>query len=79
MGRLLFFLILGFAIWWLLRKLRRGDAADQRGADAALAEAMPACALCGVHQPESECVRRGAAFYCSAEHAAEAARRQGGA
>ncbi|RDU94815.1 PP0621 family protein [Trinickia dinghuensis] len=43
-----------------------------------LAEPMVRCAVCGVHAPQSDSVRSGAQYFCSAEHAQRYAARAGG-
>jgi uncharacterized protein len=79
MGRLLIWLALGFAAWWWLRSLRRGErrappasqpsASTSAPAREALPQPMLRCAHCGVHLPRSEALlAQGGASYCSAEH-----------
>ena len=71
-GRLLLWIVLGVAAWWMLRPRRRveppaGARAD-RAAPAAAAETMVDCAACGLHFPASEAIRDGARLYCCTAH-----------
>jgi uncharacterized protein len=71
-GRLLLWLVLALAAWWVLRPRRpavpsQGTAGPQAGAIVA-PEAMVDCAACGLHFPASEAVRGGAHVYCCAAH-----------
>jgi uncharacterized protein len=69
MGRLLFFVVLGLAIWFVLRIFRRGLV--QRGVAApVVSEPMEPCAHCGLRVLRSDAVVQGAHWYCSAEHCA---------
>ncbi len=85
MSRVLFWLLLFLAVWWLLRSRARAslrpppsapggasprDARDARPPVAAL-EQMVDCAHCGVHLPASETVRDAQGrLYCCADHRA---------
>lgn len=68
--RYLLLIVLVFAVIWLVRRAgekparRRGTQAPQ----GAPGERMIECAHCGVHAPESECVRGDGQVFCSAEH-----------
>jgi len=68
--RLLVWLALICAGWWLLRKRARPAAPPPPPARApARAEPMVDCAHCGLHLPASEAVRDDAArAYCCPEH-----------
>ena len=72
MGRLLVWLLMGLAAWWLLRPRKRvtpPGAAPRADARAGGAEPMVSCARCGLHLPDSEAVRDGARLpYCCAAH-----------
>lgn len=74
MGKILFLLLLGIAVWWALRVLWRAKkgggrgAADEPAARAAAAEDMVRCVQCGVHLPRSESLMRGGRLFCSEEH-----------
>jgi uncharacterized protein len=73
-GRLLLWIVLGIAAWWMLRPRRRVEppAAATRDrpapAPAAPAEAMVDCAACGLHFPASEAIRDGTRLYCCSAH-----------
>ena len=71
-GRILLWVVLGFAAWWMLRPRRAAapPRATSRGPAAAAApESMVDCASCGLHFPASEAVRDGAArLYCCTAH-----------
>ncbi len=71
-GRVLFWLVLAFVAWWLLRPRRKrpaGEEAARAQASRAPAEAMVDCAHCGLHLPASEAVRDAQArAYCSTAH-----------
>lgn len=50
-------------------RLRRDDAPPRaKGPSGTSVVAMRACAHCGVHLPESETVKDGELFFCSAAH-----------
>jgi len=71
-GRLLLWLVLAFAAWWVLRPRRPvvpTPAAPRAPMDAVAApEAMVDCAACGLHFPASEAVRDGSRLYCCSAH-----------
>ncbi|MBW7903583.1 MAG: hypothetical protein H3C26_19110 [Rhodocyclaceae bacterium] len=67
MGKLILLIILGFAVWWMWRKLRSADE-PVRSTPERAPESMVGCALCGVNQPKSECVERDGRFYCCDAH-----------
>ena len=71
-GRLLLFIVLGIAAWWMLWPRRRVEpppaARGDRAAPIAPAETMVDCAGCGLHFPASEAVRDGARLYCCTAH-----------
>ena len=65
MGKLIFFLLLGLAGWWLYRGLTRSKIKhDQDKAPASRVEDMVACARCGVNLPRSDAREEGGSFYC---------------
>lgn len=70
MRLILYFALAMIAIYLLRRALARAAGHDRQapGESPPEAERMVACAHCGVHVPESECLRAGDAVYCSAEH-----------
>lgn len=72
MGKLLFLILLGIAIYLLLRQRPgaggRSTGQQQEQRSAGTAEAMVSCAWCGLHVPLSESVEAGARHYCCEEH-----------
>jgi len=68
MSRLLFFLLLGLAVYLLLTRGRRRGAAPPPRSETR-AESMVACARCGLHLPLSESLEAGGRRYCCREHA----------
>lgn len=74
MNKLLIFVLVMLAIYWIRRRL--SAPASKGGERAATGKAkrrgepekMLACAHCGVHVPESEGVRGEHDFFCCAEH-----------
>jgi uncharacterized protein len=61
-----FLLLLG--VLWLVWRLFLAPPRARRASPSTV-QTMRACAHCGVHQPESECLRDAAgAFFCSPEH-----------
>ena len=72
-ARILLWLVLAVAAWWVLRPRRKitppGNAARPSAAPGATPEAMVDCATCGLHFPASEALHDGAArAYCCAAH-----------
>ena len=74
-GRLLVWIVVAIAAWWILRPRRRvtppqaaapGPAAAPKSA--AAPEAMVDCAACGLHFPASEAVRDGTRVFCCTAH-----------
>ena len=70
MGRVLFFILVGIAIWLLWRGSVR--VTSRPGAHEASrsehGEDMVQCARCGVHLPRSESITTQGRFYCSPDH-----------
>jgi uncharacterized protein len=65
LGRILFFILVGVAIWLLWRGVRRvTDEPAVPARDAARGEDMVACARCGVHLPRSETREEGGRLVC---------------
>ena len=70
MGRILFFVLLGVALYvgfriWRVGK-RRGDSAVAKPGEAS--EPMIRCDHCGLNVPRSEAIAAGDRFYCSPSH-----------
>jgi uncharacterized protein len=79
-GRLIFWLLFGFAAWLLIRKLRQsgampgampGSPPTGRPANEKPVENMVACARCGLHLPESDAIKSGNEYFCCEEHRRE--------
>lgn len=66
-SKLLFLVLIAFAVYWLLRSLRSKDAADRPPAPRS-PEAMVSCARCGLHIPRSESIEAAGRHYCCQEH-----------
>jgi uncharacterized protein len=66
MSKLLFFILIAVAVYWLLRP-SPGEGKSRRRAGPA-AEPMVACARCGLHVPASESVEADGRHYCCQEH-----------
>jgi uncharacterized protein len=74
-GRLLVWIVVAVAAWWILRSRRRvtppQDAAREPATSARSVpapETMVDCAACGLHFPASEAVRDGLRIFCSTAH-----------
>ena len=71
MGRVLFFVLLGIAVYVAFRFLRvaqrRTDGAAG-GDSAGASEPMISCAHCGLNVPRSEAVAADGRWYCSESH-----------
>jgi uncharacterized protein len=68
MKYLLLLLVVGVALWMLLRRQAPGGRGQAESGRAARKEQMVACAHCGVHLPLSEGVTDGTRVYCSEAH-----------
>lgn len=71
-SKLLVFLLVLFAIYWVRRLLTKPKTPPPAGPAPREPQAsmrMLSCQRCGVHVPENEGVRRGGDFYCCEEHA----------
>jgi uncharacterized protein len=66
LGRVLFFILIGIAIWLLWRGSMRVGAAPPTGdaSRTAHGEDMVQCARCGVHLPRSEAREEGGRLVC---------------
>ena len=74
-ARILLWLVLGVAAWWILRPRRKITPPDNASQAAAAPEAMVDCATCGLHFPASEAIRDGARLYCCTAHRDQGPRR----
>lgn len=69
MSKILFFALLGFAIYWWLRDASPSATRPENiPSDAQKPQQMVACAQCGVHVPESESLSFGNQHYCCEQH-----------
>lgn len=74
MGQLLRIVLVVFALWLIIRYIKRALNPKSRPQHpspdtAELENAMLPCKHCGVYLPQSEVIRRGDNVYCSREHA----------
>jgi uncharacterized protein len=67
MARLLFWILLAGVAYAVARNWSRSAAGRVRAADKP-AEAIVACAACGLNLPQSEALAREDRWYCSREH-----------
>jgi uncharacterized protein len=65
MSRLLFFALIGFVVYWLLKTYNKEVHKEDKPAQT---EDMVRCAYCGIHLPRSECFTAEGNSYCSREH-----------
>jgi len=70
MGRILFFLLLGFGLYVAFRIWRSGPRRDAGATTppAAAGEPMIRCRYCGLNVPRSEAVADGERWYCGEAH-----------
>jgi len=68
MVRLLFWIALIAAAFWLWRKFKAGNAASSSNAPQDTTLKMVRCAHCGVHLPNDRALHRGNEWYCSTAH-----------
>jgi uncharacterized protein len=66
MSRLLFFAVVAFVVYWLLKSYRRQLPRDDAASPPA--EDMVRCVQCGVHLPKRESILADGQYYCSEEH-----------
>ena len=78
MQKLLVFILVLLAIYWIRRLLSQAKRRSRQDAPGAAqggtqrgSTRMLACRQCGVHVPEDEGLTRGGHFYCCEEHARE--------
>ena len=67
MGRVIFLILIGVALWWLLRGFFRAQVRDdpRPPARTPLGEDMVRCARCGVNLPRSEAHDEAGRLVCS--------------
>jgi len=74
MGRILFWLLLGAVVWWLVRawsgghQRRRGQSGGVQGAPSETAESLVACRQCGVRLPKSSALLAEPGYFCCKQH-----------
>ena len=69
MSKILFFALLGLAIYWWLRDGRPSATHSKKtSSDVHKPQQMVACAQCGVHVPESESLISDNQHYCCEQH-----------
>lgn len=69
MGRMLFLVVVVFAIYWLLKSYRKQLRKDEATGDVpGAAEDMVRCMHCGVHLPKHESLLVEGEYYCSEAH-----------
>lgn len=68
--RLLFYIAIAAAIWYVWRRMQAGKTQPQNRPPATPVDqgAMGRCAECGVHVPEQSGVRYQTLFFCSPDH-----------
>lgn len=78
MSRLIFFLLLGLGVFWLLSSYRKQQDKDKpgKGEDfsnkaSTQGEDMVRCVQCGVHLPAQEAIFAGGKYYCCDAHRRE--------
>ena len=68
--RLLFWVLIGLLVYFVVRGLTRGGQQDTRSRSAiGPAEDMVRCAVCGLNLPKSEALPLDGKWACCAEHA----------
>ncbi|MCX7142056.1 MAG: PP0621 family protein [Proteobacteria bacterium] len=66
MSKFLLLVFAAFAVWLLIKRLRRKDAT--RAAPEPASEQMVTCSHCGLYLPQKEAIAEGGEFFCCAEH-----------
>lgn len=64
----LLLILVGFAVWAVLRAYQRSLDKPQAPTRAQTVEDMVKCAHCGVNLPRSEAIYSGGDFFCTPEH-----------
>ena len=68
MIKILLLIVIGFAVWAVIRAYQRSLNKPQAPGREKAAEDMVKCAHCGVNMPRSEAIYSGGAFFCTLEH-----------
>lgn len=69
MSKILFFALLGFAIYLFIKKQNQlPQQTSQRPSSPPVAEDMVKCVHCGVNMPRSEAIFSKGEFFCTPEH-----------
>ena len=66
MSKFLLLLLAAFAVWLLIKRLRRKGGTG--AAPEPESEQMVTCSHCGLYLPQKEAIAEGGVFYCCAEH-----------
>jgi uncharacterized protein len=70
MSRIIFFVVLAFVVYWLLKSYRKQSHGEDRASDDASGQAEDTvrCVHCGVNLPKRESIVAGGKNYCSEAH-----------
>lgn len=68
MGRIIFFVLLGLAIYVAWRWVQRSSLPSRPRPPELDAQAMVSCAKCGLHVPRIEALPAGERYYCCEDH-----------
>jgi len=73
MGRILFWVVLGFVAyvawrWWNVKQRLSARSSDQQARNPLADETMVPCAACGLNVPKSEAFAGNGRWYCSDDH-----------
>lgn len=68
MIKILLLIVVGFAVWAVIRAYQRSLNKPTSSARETIAEDMVKCAHCGVNLPRSEAIYSGGDFFCTPEH-----------
>jgi len=70
LSKFLLLILAVVAAWWLLKRLRVKDTAEDARdpAPGPAPEQMVNCSHCGLYLPQNEAIAEGDRFFCCAEH-----------
>lgn len=70
MSRVLFFLLLGIALYVLIRSMQRRNrpGSATKAGEEPTPQVMVSCARCGLHVPRQEALPLGDRYFCCEEH-----------